>query len=214
MSPSPPKVATRRRIETAVLVPGDLPPTSIAQREKIEFLRSAGISHARIEALRRRLLDERATFILYQSNAKAGAGWPTVGQERRALADLADLAEALTAALDGASPRGQAEIATAALLELGDPTRPLLLARELRLLALGLRKRIEKVPAMPKVPVGFVRAVVDVLGEAAGKPSTATNSKFMNTCRAAFVLASWDKDPKRAVEAYIASMSAQGDMTS
>lgn len=212
MSLSKPKLATGRKIETVVQVPGELPPTSLAQREKIELLRSAGVSHAQIEALRRRLLDERATFLLYQSNSKAGTGWPTVGQEQRALADLADLAEALTAALDGASPRGQAEIATAALMELGDATRPPLLARELRLLALGLRRRIEKVPTMPKMPIGFVRAVVEVLGDAAGKPSSATNSKFMTVCKAAFVLAGWDKDPKRAVEAYIASKSSQGDV--
>jgi hypothetical protein len=202
-----------RRFETTFTLPVDLPVMTQAQHEAAGFLREKGASEAQIEGLRRRLRVQRETLAMIQSNAKAGTGWPTPSEERKELTELADLADALRAKLRNASPRVEADIATAAMLRLGDVTRPAKLVRELALLAQGIRERVDKVPAMPKAPVGFVRAVVEVLGSVAGDPSKGkgTNSTFMKVCKAAFVLAGWNKDPKRAVEAYIESLDSQGD---
>ena len=213
MGKSAPTSRPRRKYEVAFSVPVELPEMTSAQRAAADVLVGKGATQDQIMSLRRRLRADLETIKMAQSNTKAGTGWSTGAELRTELIELADLADTLQSKLKGASPRAAAEISTAGWKRLGDSSRPSKLARELRLLAQGIRDRIEidKVPTMSKAPVGFVRTVVAVLGSIAGTPSKATRSRFMGTCKAAFVLAGWDKDPKRAVEEYIESAGSQGD---
>lgn len=154
-----------------------------------------------IEQLRERLALEMAALRMMDS-------WPRVAADRKVLEAASTLAAALALVLTNASPRAHAEIATAALIELGDANAAAALAEQLAALSNGLSVRAAKLPPQSRraAPVQLVHATVQVLGEALmGKPSTREDSSFRRVCEAAFTLAGYPFSPDRAIRSYMNS---------
>jgi len=162
----------------------------------VHELRNAGLSLRQVKALLRTLEHEHSTRAITTK-------WPTVGEDRKVLQAVADLAECLAIVLRGASPNAQAQIETAAHVVLRDWSYPRRARAELAVFARGLRARLDKMPAQSRnrSPVGIVRALLLVAGQTLPEPTTEQSSRFYTACRAAFTLAGVTTSPDRAIRA-------------
>lgn len=163
-----------------------------AVRELIEI----GLCPHDVRRLVRRLGDEKTAMGIVLN-------WPTVTQDKASLKAVVELARGLGVVLADASPRAQAQIATAALTALGDATFPHTLPSELARFAAALQGRIDKMPKQSRreAPKRLVNAVVVIAGQKLGKITTWPESPFRRACVAAFQLAGVSTSPDNAIKA-------------
>lgn len=169
-----------------------------AEAEALESLVAAGLDDAMIASLKRRLALESTTH-------REASDWPTVGQDREALAAAATLARALSTILVNASPRAEAELATAALQALRDPLAVQRLADEIAALGEAIEARVQKLPAQTRAAprIGIVIALRDVAGQVLPAPTTNPESPYYRACCAAFVLAGYPASPDKAIRRFM-----------
>jgi hypothetical protein len=169
--------------------------------EALRELASLGLTGSEVRRLLRRIAVESTANAIVQR-------WPTVGEDRAVLRAAADLAQALALVLAGASPKAQAEMATAAHLALRDPTYSDRAARDLLHFSVGLRQRIANMPTQGrrKSPVSIVRAVHEVAGSRLGSVTHWPEAPFRRACVAALTLAGRPGFPDNAIKALAAEL--------
>lgn len=174
---------------------------SDAEAQAIRDLRDAGLSDEVIGALRRRLALE---YSVHRHEATK----PTVGEDRRVLEAAADLTDALALILRNASTTAKAEI-TAALWKASRRYRRDE-AHDLQVFADELRQRAEQMPQQTRnrPNIGIVWALDEVAGSILPAPTT-QHGRYLQACRAAFVLAGRPSSPDRAIRAYIKLKTAR-----
>ena len=172
---------------------------AVRRREKLDAvreMRALGLVQIELRRLMRRLANAASARTITDN-------WPTVGEDRAVLLAAADLSQALAEILLGASPRGQAELAMAALEAVRDTDFPDRASRELRAFAGALHARVAKMPkqSRPHSFTEIIRALIEIAGHRLGSPTTWPESKFRRACVAAFVLAGTPGSPDRAIRA-------------
>lgn len=159
----------------------------------LRVLRRVGLSNAGIRQLVRGLRVARESVRVEDS-------WPSLAEDRDALAALANRARALKAALDELSPRARAQLATGTLQSVGDAALPERLRTDLQFVEMACLLRVRAMPSQSRERnhasvVEAVRTAVAPFGVAPGR-----GGRFQAACDAAFVLCDFQKITKgRAV---------------
>jgi hypothetical protein len=115
--------------------------------------------------------------------------WPTIGEDRAALAAMADHLALLAHSIDSLSPHAKAEFATACLRAFRTPAGPE--AAGLNALAAAIRARLDTMPEQDRrrSHASLVARVAIIVAPLGIKPSVSENSKFYRLCAGAFAIA-------------------------
>lgn len=181
-----------------------LPVSSPGLQAACNELAEVGLTAADVQTLVARLTHESTSSSITDA-------WPTVGEDRAVLAAAQSLAGALAHILRNASPKAQAEFATAALQSALDAALPNRWAGQLQAFASGVERRIGAMPkqARARPATWIVRVVASVVGDKLGAVTKYPGSKFHRACVAAFALAGRAGSPDRAIEAFLEKSERQ-----
>jgi hypothetical protein len=173
-------------------------------REACSELAKLGLTSADVQSLVARLTHG-------STSSNITDAWPTVGEDRAVLDAAKSLAGALAHILRNASPKAQAEFATAALQSTLDAALPNRWASQLQAFASGVERRIDAMPkqARARPATWIVRVVASVVGDKLGVVTKYPDSKFRRACVEAFALAGRTGSPDRAIEAFLAKSERQ-----
>lgn len=132
---------------------------------------------------------------------------PTIGESRKVMLRISELADALSTALNGAPEMVRAELTVIGLKSFGDWQKAERLSSEILVLALASRERAEKLPAQTR-PSSYRYLVSGIAAEAetAGIAlSDSEHSKFAAICRCVFESVGIYQDPRGSIRSFLSS---------